>query len=77
MYIDDYFVEKGGEIGILLSSLFSNHAHVIMVVGKKPYHNNSFGHISKWIYLDKSFRQYILQMWKLQSAPSINVLQNS
>ena len=60
MYIDYYFVEKSGEIGILSGSLFSDHAPVIMIVGKKPYHSNSCHRISKWIYFDRSFRQYIL-----------------
>ena len=52
IYIDDFFVKKCGEIGIVSGSLFSNHAHVIMVVGKQPYHNSSCGH-----YREDSWQQ--------------------
>ena len=47
IYIDDFFVRKGGGICIISSSLFSDHAPVIMVAGKQPYHNNSCRHILK------------------------------
>ena len=49
IYVDDFFVGKGGEIGIISGSLFSDHATAIMVVGKHLYHNNSCGRIPKWI----------------------------
>ena len=75
IYIDDFFVKKCGEIGIVSGSLFSNHAHVIMVVGKQPYHNNSCGLFPKCIYLGTSFRQHILHMWKLQNTSFVSVLQ--
>ena len=75
IYIDDLFVGKGGEIGIISSSLFYDHAHVIMVVGKQPYPNNSCGRIPKWIDLDTSLRHDILQIWKFQNTSSANVLQ--
>ena len=75
IYIDDFFVGKGGEIGIVSRSLFSNHAPVNMVVGKQPYYNNSCGRIPKWIYLDTPLRYDILHMWKLQNTSSTNILQ--
>ena len=76
IYVDDFFVGKGGEIGIVSGSVFSDHAPVIMVIGKQPYHNNSSDRIPKWIYLDTSLRHDILQMWKGQNTSgSENVLQ--
>lgn len=64
MYVSDLLGNKGGSVGILVGTCFSDHAPILLVVTKNPWHLSPTLRIPDKLQVDDALVEALEGVWQ-------------